>query len=255
MRRTAFGLVGLALAACGGSSASHGATVTGTVAVLGSACASPAAIACAGNAQKVTLICSGGTWAENGTCPAGQNCNSAPGPNQGTCAPIVGGCENASPGEDVCTSTLSTAFGMQCGPDLVTETPVDGGACAGPCTPNATQCAGGAQMQTCSASGAWGAAIPCGAGAICQNGSCTCPSGESLCNGTCVNEMSDMDNCGKCGTACSAPATACMSGQCACYCTAATFGAACAAAYCSVTIGGTCGLTVSGTTGCCQACD
>src|ERR1700722_6885741 len=40
---------------------------TGAVGALGCPCSSPGQLGCNGNAQKVTLICSGGAWAYNQT--------------------------------------------------------------------------------------------------------------------------------------------------------------------------------------------
>jgi hypothetical protein len=267
MRRVDVVFVGLTLVACGGSATASSndggagdatddaptaaAVATGAVATLGSACASPAALGCAGNAQKVTLICSSGTWKENGTCPAGQNCDSAQGPNQGTCAPIVGDCASASPGEVVCASAPTAV--VRCGPDLVSETTVDGGTCTGTCSPGAMSCASDTQLQTCGASGTWGGPTPCPTGASCHTGACACPSGASVCNGACVNEQTDVTNCGACGARCQAPATACTNGQCTCPCSAATAGTACANASCVVSWGqyATCGTTPGGPIGCC----
>jgi hypothetical protein len=47
-------------------------------------------------------------------------------------------------------------------------------------------------------------------GGVAESG-VTCASGESLCNGVCVNEQTDANNCGGCGLACSLP---CASGRC-----------------------------------------
>lgn len=168
---------------------------TGAVALLGSACTSPAALACAGNAQKVTLICSGGTWTANETCPAGQNCNSAPGPNQGTCASIDPLCAtDAGPGATSCSSPSQILI---CGPDLLSHsfsmcantTTCVAGACTGVCGPSQTQCSG-TDIQTCDSSGQWGSPVTCYAsepaataviGQTCQAGVCACPSGDEEC--------------------------------------------------------------------------
>jgi hypothetical protein len=61
---------------------------------------------------------------------------------------------------------------------------------------------------------------PCGVcmgGMTCQSGQCACPSGLSLCGGTCVDEQHDTLHCGACGTVCSANSpfsAACTGGRC-----------------------------------------
>jgi hypothetical protein len=90
-----------------------------------------------------------------------------------------------------------------------------GGACAGTCTPGATQCSGlsyapeaGAFIgdytttQTCSPMGQWGAEAPCSQPTpTCKSGSCYCA--FTICNGMCVDEATDNNNCGACGVMCS----------------------------------------------------
>lgn len=52
---------------------------------------------------------------------------------------------------------------------------------------------------------------PCPSPLACDNtGHCveTCPSGETACNGACVNRQTDIDNCGTCGNVC--PGEACQ---------------------------------------------
>ncbi len=43
----------------------------------------------------------------------------------------------------------------------------------------------------------------------------TCPSGDSVCSGVCVNESTDPDNCGGCGVTCTGGKT-CQAGSCEC---------------------------------------
>src|SRR5947209_2420832 len=80
--------------------------------------------------------------------------------------------------------------------------PVDGGGMpidSGVCT---AKCDGGcADLKTDPANcGKCGKTCPMGA--MCVQGSCQCPSGQSQCGATCVDLKGDLTNCGKCGTIC-----------------------------------------------------
>jgi hypothetical protein len=124
------------------------------------------------------------------------------------------------------------------------------GACVGVCTPGATQCSGPmpdsgvatgyyVNTQTCNSSGQWGADAPCSQPTpVCQNGSCACPN-STVCNGVCVDEEHDSNNCGSCGTVC--PNGYTCQGSCgpACSCNAVTIGTACANAACARSYPGT----------------
>jgi len=56
----------------------------------------------------------------------------------------------------------------------------------------------------------------CPATAPCIDGTCTCPNGESVCNGSCVDLTSDPTSCGTCGTDC--VDLFCLEGQCSSDC-------------------------------------
>ena len=142
------------------------ASGTGAVAVLGCPCAAPGTLACNGNAQAVTLICSMGTWNHNETCMSGNLCDSRTGVSKGTCQPIIPACQGALPGQMVCDTGTSVG---QCGPDLVSvasvractgSTPacLNGGCVA--CKPTTKEVCGECNdgTTTCDGSGAWG---PC----------------------------------------------------------------------------------------------
>jgi hypothetical protein len=124
------------------------------------------------------------------------------------------------------------------------------GACVGVCAPGAIQCSGPVpdagvatgyyvNTQTCNSLGQWGADAPCSQPTpVCQNGSCACPN-STVCNGTCVDEEHDSNNCGTCGNVCPSGNT-CLGG-CgpACSCSVATIGTACANAACARAYPGT----------------
>jgi hypothetical protein len=54
-------------------------------------------------------------------------------------------------------------------------------------------------------------ALPCTGGATCQDGECLCGQGELLCDGTCVDVLSNSSNCGTCEKVCS---ETCSLGRC-----------------------------------------
>jgi hypothetical protein len=55
--------------------------------------------------------------------------------------------------------------------------------------------------------------LPCCGNLSCVGGACTCPSGQTFCDVTCVDLTSDPNNCGGCGTVC-ATGTECFKGAC-----------------------------------------
>ncbi len=58
--------------------------------------------------------------------------------------------------------------------------------------------------------------VACPAGQGYESGNCaTCPGGETACVGLCVNEQSDMNNCGSCGAVCPTGGS-CVNGACTC---------------------------------------
>jgi hypothetical protein len=86
----------------GGQSGSAGNGGAGMVGMLGTQCSPPGALACAGNYQKLTVLCGGdGTWQPNQTCGDDAFCDSMPGPSVGTCQPVAAGCEDG-PGTTFC---------------------------------------------------------------------------------------------------------------------------------------------------------
>lgn len=127
---------------------------TGAVGVAGCACSTAGATACAGNMQTAQLICLGGLWTANGTCAAGEYCDTNVGAQQGTCHPVATPCRGAAPGDFVCVDPTNVG---QCGADLVTTTPVStcpSGCCGGSCVDltkdgNCGRCGHGCQGGAC----------------------------------------------------------------------------------------------------------
>ena len=77
-----------------------------------------------------------------------------------------------------------------------------------------------------------GCGITCADGAICLNGSCSCPSGLVECTGVCVDKTTSIANCGACGNSCVSPVNGtatCVSGTCGFTCNSGftTCGASC----------------------------
>jgi hypothetical protein len=115
-------------AGAAGQSGSAGSGTAGMVGVLGTPCSPPGSLACAGNYQKLTVLCNGdGEWEPNETCGTDLVCDSTPGPNVGTCQPVAAECE-AGPGTTFCSADESSR--VICGPDAVNMTEE---ACDGAC--------------------------------------------------------------------------------------------------------------------------
>jgi len=87
-----------------------------TAATLNGPCSALGTLNCNGHAQQVRLICNGTKWIPNGTCSGARLCDTAPGPNQGSCSDPVAVCVGRTPGDLVCDGTKQ----VTCGPDLVT---------------------------------------------------------------------------------------------------------------------------------------
>lgn len=193
----------------------------------------------------------------------------------GTCVDIPCTCPLPCPsGQQLCNGvcTDTTSDGGNCGGCGVTcpsgQTCV-GGTCVTPgvCTPGQTASCGSSVgvctqgTQTCQSDGTWGPCVgatgpdsgyycdgldhncdgvvdSCPAGMTCgNNGMCVaaCPSGQTLCNGTCVDTSTDPSNCGTCNSTCSA-SSVCVTATCVngtCQHVNAPAGVACAPSTCS----------------------
>jgi hypothetical protein len=131
---------------------------TGSVGVLGQSCSPPGMLACAGNEQKLQLLCNASEeWVANGTCSGSQLCDSVPGQNAGTCQDQVPQCVGHDPGYTFCIPSGGPTV-ETCGPDLVSVTTMlctaacANGGCVS-CEPGYWQCSGD-QPQQCTGSGA-----------------------------------------------------------------------------------------------------
>jgi hypothetical protein len=119
-------------AGSGGQSGTAGNGSAGMVGVLGTACSPPGDLACAGNHQKLTVLCGGnGTWQPNQTCGTDSFCDSTPGSNVGTCQPVAPGCEDG-PGTTFCDDQDPAQL-VTCSADAVSTTtePCAVGTCRG----------------------------------------------------------------------------------------------------------------------------
>lgn len=113
-----------------GASATGGASAVanGVVATLGAFCTPPGKLACAGNYQKLTLVCGGSnTWEVNQTCSVGQFCESTAGVNAGLCRAELAECEG-KPNLQYCADVDSL---YACSADAVAKTLVE--TCSGRC--------------------------------------------------------------------------------------------------------------------------
>jgi hypothetical protein len=188
------------------------------------------------NTQACPVVCSAGACA--GSCVTGatqcsaenvQTCNaSGSWATTSTCPYVctgIGVCSGAcAPGSKECSGTLAQTCNAS-GEWQTTQTCpyvcTGAGVCSGVCVPAATQCSGNG-VETCSASGQWSAAVACAQPTpVCNQGACACL--ESTCNGSCINEQTDPNNCGGCGNACQptgATADTCLGPSCSYTCSA-----------------------------------
>lgn len=159
-----------------------------------------------------TRSCDGntGTWSEwsecggQGACAAGTTRPCGNGGTQ-TCGDD---CQWAAACKDQMCPGSPTMACERCGTrtrscDGDTGTWSDWSACGGQgvCAAGTTQSCGPGQSQTCTDQCAWG--------------TCSCPTGQELCGGACVNRQSDSNHCGACGNRCIL-GNVCSQGVCTC---------------------------------------
>ncbi len=161
---------------------------------LGEKCSLNGSFACKSHNERPQFACSGGVWISNGSCAAGQSCDTRSGSNQGLCAPIAGECMARKAGEPFCQGNAKSA----CNPDLSSvdtiETCKDAcvlGTCT-ECEPGKKRCT--SQMeQTCDSNGKWGPGQVCPSTApVCGADGCTNP---PSCTGAHVVNCGALGNC------------------------------------------------------------
>jgi RHS repeat-associated protein len=127
--------------------------------------------------------------ADGGACSGANLCNQ-------TYACLGGACVGSNP--VTCTASDPCAAG-HCDPTT--------GTCSGPAMTDGTACTTTAQLVgTC-------------ASASCQP---TCTAGLTICGSSCANLQTDVNNCGACGSLCSACSSSCAGGACTPACTASS---------------------------------
>ena len=209
-----------------GGTADVGPPDTSAVGTLGAPCDKPGALACAGHAQKLQLICDGGVWKSNGVCAGSQICDTRPGPTSGSCQDADPACAGKAPNASFCEGAVRRT----CGPDLVTSTKeacasadhcaaATGAACA-KCLDGTFVCEGALLKKCTSDRTAYALADTCASNALCvaTDGKClppACAAGEYRCNGdtlqTCLATRVGWDSLRVCPTGlCDATAKACL---------------------------------------------
>jgi len=173
--------------------------------------------------------CSSATACEPYASESSTSCGTA----GSACAPCTGGekCDTSSGkcgcsgGQALCGTTCVNeqtdpancgACGNQCGPGLSCSAGrcvCDATSGCSGCCSSATTCEPYTSQSSASCGTGGRACAACTGGQKCDtsSGQCICPSGQTLCGGTCVNEQTDPANCGACGVACP---ISCNSGSC-----------------------------------------
>jgi len=173
-----------------------------SAAVFVTACAKPS-VSCGDTQSDVNncgfcgVSCTSGQQCSGGSCMCEDSltdCN-------GTCVSVISDKNHCG----TCTTVCSGA------------TPnCDQGHCSATCSGNTTNCNGscvnvmGNDPLNCG-----GCGKACAAGMACNNGSCACPSGQTMCGSNCVDLATNNANCGMCGKACTG-GTICTASACGC---------------------------------------
>ena len=159
-----------------------------------------------GTATCVGGVC--GATCAAGYAPAaneGPNCNVDLGTDPDNCGAPGAVCPAVSNGTSTCTNgmcTVTCAMGYASTPGSTTPN------CSIDLSTDPDNCGK--------------IAMTCATGATCQNGMCVCPGTEVVCNGVCVNEQSDPNDCGGCGKVCPVAMPVCSAGICTIICAPGT---------------------------------
>lgn len=200
-----------------------------SIEMLGASCSRAGALACAGKHQKLKLVCgAAGTWDANGTCGAGEFCQTADGVDKGICLAEADECQGLEPGALVCFSGAVRKCGADSlGSELVQECQYgcEGEDCAvdPPCAVGLGNCTDAPGCETnlkfsadnCGACGNSCVGAP-NTTDSCVAGVCTCETGFSDCTsapGCETATASDVQNCGVCDNNCGFGT--CVGGKCA----------------------------------------
>ncbi len=196
---------------------------------LGASCSRAGDLGCAGNHQKLKLVCgAAGVWESNGTCGQGEFCQTAVGVDEGICLAEAEECQGLDPGASVCTDgelrkcgvdSLNSELVQQCqygcaGDNCAVDPPCDTG--KGDCT-DAPGCETNLKFsaENCGVCGNSCVGAP-NTTDSCSAGACTCKSGFSDCTsapGCETATITDVQHCGTCDNACTFGA--CVGGKCA----------------------------------------
>ena len=240
------GTIGTGGIGVGGSGSGGQVTCSGSTKVCNGSCIP--STSCCGGCSGNTPVCSNGTCvgrAIGDTCSTGTECASAVCAD-GVCCNVVcnGQCESCSTVSSKGTCAPTTTPRTAC-----TGTGVCGGICDGSAT-NRKTCVFPDDKTSC------GASASCSAGklntaAVCNgSGTCnasstsscpygcktdgtvgcatSCPNGQGLCGGSCVDILSSNSNCGGCDKPCTGNLS-CSGGTCKCPNTSSACGSSCTA--------------------------
>jgi len=158
-----------------------------TLGTEGAGCSVDEARACAGNNQRLPLLCSSGKWTRLDECGADERCDARQG-HAGECSPVLDECAELAPGAAVPSCNGNPR--QVCGPDLVTLD--DAAACGagegcvdGSCEPTVPGCtaetewvcdANGTERIKCGPNGTEAERMECPDGDSCVDGACDVPS-------------------------------------------------------------------------------
>lgn len=195
---------------------------------LGESCLATGALACAGEHQKLKLVCgASGRWETNGTCGSGDFCQTSSGVDAGVCLPEAEECRGKAPSANVCLGDEL----RKCGRDALDSSLVEN--CANGCEAGACRTTAECKVGfgNCDAApdcetDVTSSVLHCGACShacigepntleTCVAGKCACKDGFGDCSmavGCETGLQADPKNCGACGRVCASGE--CVAGEC-----------------------------------------